>query len=889
MGRWKKNKNKKPQQKRQRNNETDNPDGEPVGEANHGAGSSRVDGNKFVSQVVERGNFKMESYYAAQGLHHWYWNDTTNELVKCQTDEEINQERLRWREAIGEVLPSSFRVGRDMPEQLREKVEAQLEQLLASCLPHSEEAEGDSSPGELEQLVKKLAFLPDAYQLGLARNKIRKHDDFQKLHHWLKNHTESGFISRQETVSMIPPVVLLSPHLGPHGTGVLPNHHRILDMCAAPGSKTAQLLEQLYHDHHDNQFGSGALVANDANWQRAHMLVHQLRRILHHNPVAIVTNCEAQFFPNVLQFDSILADVPCTGDGTSRKNIGVWKKWSQMASLGLHALQLDIAWKGAASLTKVGGHLCYSTCSFNPVENEAVVAELLRRSNGALELVEVHLEGFKTRPGLSTWKVFCEEKSRREMNNDRKKNSSKMKQRRKEWQQKGEKGKGDEQARLEEGNAAVDDDNASPSNDKIKESKAEEAKEDANESSQIEAADDVMDHVGNNSDDSDDGDAELKADSERTFRKFEPTDFSDETLIEMLKSSGLNYYASFADVPEKMFRRIRKTCFPPSEEEVNNFHLERCIRCLPQDNDTGGFFVALLRKVGPVSAKDRREANAAAAVEGDEAQAAAHVPASPKEPESKRPKVEDEDAEDLGMHDVDESNNIQEEEESHKPVTRGRGMRVKGNLIRDKDGKENAEGLGRDDFVPVSDEILDPLVEFYGLDSSPTFRKDLYMTRAGGDAKIIYYIAKPVKDLIDLGLQKRVTVVNTGLKGFHRSSNHNKGSDVSYRICQEGAHFLAPHMSKRKVALDREDFIKFLKGGIITFDDLSDSFRDAVKPMSIGSLVVMLKGYEEKYSQKMILTLWRGRGEKFEILVAKTELDAIRIKLEAIDEIENSV
>jgi 16S rRNA C967 or C1407 C5-methylase (RsmB/RsmF family) len=50
----------------------------------------------------------------------------------------------------------------------------------------------------------------------------------------------------------------------------------------------------------------------------------------------------------------------------------------------------------------------YSTCSFNPIENEAVVAEVIRLSNGALKLCDVSekLTGLKRKPGMKTWKVW---------------------------------------------------------------------------------------------------------------------------------------------------------------------------------------------------------------------------------------------------------------------------------------------------------------------------------------------------------------------------------------------------------------------------------------------------------------------------------------------------
>jgi 16S rRNA C967 or C1407 C5-methylase (RsmB/RsmF family) len=195
----------------------------------------------------------------------------------------------------------------------------------------------------------------------------------------------------------------------------------------APGSKTCQILEKLSN--------KGAIVANDASSQRAYMLVHQLRRIMHNNPVVLITSCDAQFFPQSLSFDRVLGDVPCSGDGTSRKNIGIWKHWNQLGPLALHSLQFDIAWKGVA-LLKVGGYLCYSTCSQNPVEDEAVVAELLRRANGSLELVDAQLEGFKTRPGLSAWKVLAEAKSNRQVKNEHKKSNAKMRKRREEFEKK---------------------------------------------------------------------------------------------------------------------------------------------------------------------------------------------------------------------------------------------------------------------------------------------------------------------------------------------------------------------------------------------------------------------------------------------------------------------
>ena len=76
-----------------------------------------------------------------------------------------------------------------------------------------------------------------AWQFNLDRRTIRKNAALSKLHTFLIQEAESGSISRQESVSMIPPLVM----------DVQP-HHKVLDMCAAPGSKTAQLVEALHSD-----------------------------------------------------------------------------------------------------------------------------------------------------------------------------------------------------------------------------------------------------------------------------------------------------------------------------------------------------------------------------------------------------------------------------------------------------------------------------------------------------------------------------------------------------------------------------------------------------------------------------------------------------------------
>lgn len=146
------------------------------------------------------------------------------------------------------------------------------------------------SAAEIGDQQKKVPFaLPwypknHAWQLELSRKDIRRSESFYKLHNFLVSETSAGAISRQEAVSMIPPLVL-----------DVKSHHKVLDMCAAPGSKTAQLIEAL-HETSTDKIPKGFVVANDLDNKRCYMLVHQAKRL--NSPCFLVTNEDSAAFPN---------------------------------------------------------------------------------------------------------------------------------------------------------------------------------------------------------------------------------------------------------------------------------------------------------------------------------------------------------------------------------------------------------------------------------------------------------------------------------------------------------------------------------------------------------------------------------------------------------------
>ncbi|KAL3917597.1 MAG: hypothetical protein SGPRY_006344, partial [Prymnesium sp.] len=219
------------------------------------------------------------------------------------------------------------------------------------------------------------------------------------------------------------------------------SHHSIIDMCAAPGSKTTQIVDAMGRSTPSScpppSVRTGLVVANDADPIRAYTLVKRCSKALGAAKAGVVVTChKAQRFPRLCgrgreggeggggageegesqevgdgdgEYDRVICDVPCTGDGTVRKNPEVFARWEPELAFRMHELQLQIAMR-AVSLLKPGGRMVYSTCSLNPIENEAVVAEILRRCGGVVRVCDVNEEAKKVvgecARGMDSWRVM---------------------------------------------------------------------------------------------------------------------------------------------------------------------------------------------------------------------------------------------------------------------------------------------------------------------------------------------------------------------------------------------------------------------------------------------------------------------------------------------------
>ncbi|CAJ1385766.1 unnamed protein product [Effrenium voratum] len=229
---------------------------------------------------------------------------------------------------------------------------------------------------------------------------------------WAERENRRGLLCFQELVSLVP-ALLLSPQAG----------EVCLDLCAAPGNKSLQLLEELAQ----NGPSEGAVLSADNDAQRCCLTLH---RVLGKaaSPMSCAALANAGHFPVLVEerdgdperlpCSKVLVDVPCSGDGTARKNSQVWRSWSRREALGLQRLQRQILLR-ALYLLPPGGVVVYSTCSLNPVENEAVVLSTLQKWQSSLgegrgklpvellDAVAICREkcGLQPAPGLCSWQV----------------------------------------------------------------------------------------------------------------------------------------------------------------------------------------------------------------------------------------------------------------------------------------------------------------------------------------------------------------------------------------------------------------------------------------------------------------------------------------------------
>jgi len=188
-----------------------------------------------------------------------------------------------------------------------------------------------------------------------------------------------GQIYVQEAASMIPPLVL-KPKPG----------ELVLDMCAAPGSKTTQIAAMMKNE--------GLLVANDVSGLRLQSLGINMQRC---GVLNAIINLGTGYKFRDFEFDKVLVDAPCSATGTIMKSLKTIQMWNPGMVKHLCKVQKRLLETGFENLKK-GGTLVYSTCTLEPEEDEGVVSWFLEKHSDAqlMEIKENDLPGLKRSPAV---------------------------------------------------------------------------------------------------------------------------------------------------------------------------------------------------------------------------------------------------------------------------------------------------------------------------------------------------------------------------------------------------------------------------------------------------------------------------------------------------------
>ncbi|MGP3593271.1 16S rRNA (cytosine(1407)-C(5))-methyltransferase RsmF [Vagococcus sp. WN89Y] len=181
----------------------------------------------------------------------------------------------------------------------------------------------------------------------------------------------SGMFYIQEASSMLPVAALFADGESPQ---------RVMDVAAAPGSKTTQIAARMGN--------RGAILANEFSASRVKVLHANISRCGISN--VALTHFDGRVFGQALpeMFDAVLLDAPCSGEGVVRKDAGALKNWSVASNLEIAATQRELI-DSAFHTLRPGGVLVYSTCTLNRDENEAICHWLQAQYPDAVEFLSL--------------------------------------------------------------------------------------------------------------------------------------------------------------------------------------------------------------------------------------------------------------------------------------------------------------------------------------------------------------------------------------------------------------------------------------------------------------------------------------------------------------------
>ena len=621
-----------------------------------------------------------------------------------------------------------------------------------------------SDPSYHEKRLKryKLNFLDNIFSLDKY---IKENENDMKIKEILMRENDFGIL-RQELVAMIP-ISLVENEIEENSI--------ILDMCASPGNKTIQVLEIMEEKARmKNILPRGIIIANDLNSKRAGNMSHFFKN---HFPINIlVLNYDAANLP-IIQDDNykpniIICDVPCTGDGTLRKNKGLRRRWRIDYGLENHYIQYNIL-DNAIRQCKPGGKIVYSTCSINPIENEAVIASILEKYKGKIELCNYNKKlndmGIKFREGLTKWKVCIK------------------------W------------------------DNTNFNNN-IWASKFEEAKNCKN-------------------------------------------DLVKETMFH-------NIYT---------YENYQKKALSSFSDPLN---LRRCIRLYSQDNNSGSFFIAIIKKNEDFKIEEKKERYS--------------VPLN-----KEKMKTIGEDLDEF-MNFIGYDMNDKKGEEENKIVNENQEIKEKffetevkdeaKDIDNNNDDKDNKNENNKKDDNDKNMKIIFSRFEnitkftesFKNLNEIFKFKNDkitkyLYSLRESSNK--IFLFSEKLVEMMDIFNKMNLEIIRAGLMVFKREREDELKDKIKYRITHYGSIMLVDYLGNQVIELSNSNLLKLLldtKDLSIKLKDIPNDIKEQFNKFEMGSVVIIYNGF--------VLCGRKGKGT-FHLMLPKANVKSIvKYIKEVIDE-----
>ncbi len=196
---------------------------------------------------------------------------------------------------------------------------------------------------------------------------------------------KDGLFYIQSLSSMIP-ALILDPKVD----------ELILDMAAAPGSKTTQMAAMMKN--------SGRIIANEPNRSRLFKLKQNLETQDVQNTEVLSLDGQSLWKKYPEYFDKVLIDVPCSVEGTfACSDPRSYSYWSPRRIKQLSKMQKWLL-RSAVSCTKPGGTIIYSTCTLSPEENEEVIEWLLEKEKTSIILANIDIPEIEIFPSFKSYK-----------------------------------------------------------------------------------------------------------------------------------------------------------------------------------------------------------------------------------------------------------------------------------------------------------------------------------------------------------------------------------------------------------------------------------------------------------------------------------------------------